>query len=118
MNELSAGASPGCTTRELGVEDNRRIYPRHACRYQALCRSAGRAWWPVVFRDVSRSGAGVALSSPIEVGAAVNFTVYLTNGRVMSIAAIVRRVEDRNFEWLAGCEFNRVLSDADMAELL
>jgi hypothetical protein len=96
---------------------NRRAYPRRPCRYEALCRSAGKAWWPVLFADLSISGAGVMLASPVEAGAAVTFTVHTTPGQVLVIHARVRRVEPREGEWLAGCEFERLLTEDEFAEL-
>lgn len=117
MNEASLAR------REAGGSDDdaggasRREHPRRPCRYQAMCRSGGRAWWPVVFFDLSVGGAGVVLSSPVEIGAAISFTVHTPQGRVMQLRARVRRIEPRGFEWLAGCEFDRPLTTAEFAEL-
>jgi hypothetical protein len=97
---------------------DRRLHPREACRYEALCRSGNKAWWPVLFVDLSRSGAGVTLSLPIEVGARVCFTVQTHNGRAIEIRAQVRRVEERDTEWFAGCEFDRLLTESEFADLV
>jgi hypothetical protein len=97
---------------------DRRQHPRRACNYQALCRSGGRAWWPVLFIDLSVGGAGVKLSSPIETGAEVTFTVHRSEGRVLTIRARVRHVEPHDGEWLAGCEFDNLLTEEEYAELL
>jgi hypothetical protein len=117
MNELTA-AGPGPGGPADGPPDpNRRGHPRRPCRYQALCRCGGRAWWPVAFVDLSVGGAGVALSSPVEVGAPVTFTVHAASGRLFLVRARVRRVEPRGGEWLAGCEFERRLSPGELADL-
>jgi PilZ domain len=96
---------------------NRRQHPRRACHYQALCRSGGRAWWPVRFIDLSVGGAGVLLSSPIETGAEVVFTVHTPSGEGLSIGATVRRVQTCDGEWLAGCEFKRLLTESEFLKL-
>ncbi len=96
----------------------RRGHPRVPCRYQALCRSAGRAWWPVQFVDLSLSGAGVLLAAPVEVGAEVTFTVHTSNSQTLVIQATVRRVETRVSEWMAGCEFDRLLTEQEFAALV
>jgi hypothetical protein len=118
MNEVSPARpkADGPEGNAPGV--NRREHPRRPCRYEAMCRSAGRAWWPVVFVDLSLGGAGVILSSPIEPGAAVAFTVHTPHGRVLQLRAHVRRIEAREYEWLAGCEFDRRLTEAEFAELV
>jgi hypothetical protein len=118
MDEPHSPRPESNRSRYTATDIERRAYPRRACNYQALCRSAGRAWWPVVFTDLSLSGAGVALASPIEVGVAVTFTVHMPAGRVLQIGALVRRVQKRDGEWLAGCEFDRLLSEEDFAELV
>jgi hypothetical protein len=117
VSETAATSSEADGPGEAAVGMNRRGYPRRPCRYQALCRSAGRAWWPVLFKDLSLSGAAVMLASPVEAGAAVTFTVHLAHGRVLVIRARVCRVGPREGEWLAGCEFDRLLTEAEFAEL-
>lgn len=96
----------------------RRQHPRHVCGYQALCRSGGRAWWPVVFVNLSTGGAAVALSSPIELGATVAFTIYLPECDALQVRGRVLRVETSSSEWIAGCQFDRLLSDEELAQLL
>jgi hypothetical protein len=118
MDESPVSRSISPNNADTATEFDRRAYPRRPCRYQALGRSAGRAWWPVVFIDLSLSGAGVMLATPIEVGAAVVFTVHMPAGRVLQIPAKVRRIEMRDGEWFAGCEFDRLLAEADFAELI
>jgi hypothetical protein len=83
-----------------------------------MCQSAGRAWWPVSFVDLSRGGAGVLLASPVEAGAVVTFTVHTATRRVMLLRGKVCHVEERDGEWLAGCKFERLLTEAELAELV
>ena len=118
MNEAPRARSGAVNSGVTAPGANRREHPRRPCRYQAMCRSGGRAWWPVVFVDVSLGGAGIILSSPIETGAAVSFTVHTPHGRVLQLHARVRRIEPREFDWLAGCEFERLLTEAEFADLV
>ena len=66
---------------------------------------------------LSLSGAAVFLSSPVEPGTAVTFTVHSSLGRVIMIRGKVRRVESHDGDWLTGCEFDRQLSTSELAEL-
>jgi ferric-dicitrate binding protein FerR (iron transport regulator) len=118
MNEAPASGSPASNSAQASAEENRRGHARHPCAYQAMCQSAGRAWWPVAFVDLSRGGAGVLLASPVEAGAAVTFTIHTASRRVLLLRGKVCHVEPREGEWLAGCKFDRLLSEAEMAELV
>lgn len=117
MNEAPTASAGFGGSEEKALSENRQ-YPRRACRYQAMCRSGGRAWWPVILVDLSVGGAGVLLSSPVEVNTLVTFTVHATRGRVLTFRARVRRVDYHDGEWLAGCEFERRLNEVELAELL
>jgi hypothetical protein len=112
---MDESASPK-SDANAGAE--RRAHPRQPCQYVATCLSKGRAWSPVRFVDLSRSGAGVLLLSPIEVGAPVVFSVQMRSTRMLQIRATVRRVQQRAGEWLAGCAFDELLSEKDFAELV
>lgn len=105
---------------EAGCEPcgERRTFERFAVRYLALCRSGGQVWWPVVFRNVSSGGAAVALTSPVEAGTHLSFTVHAPQGRILLLLARALHVDFRDGEWVAGCRFDRVLSDLEMADLL
>jgi PilZ domain-containing protein len=72
----------------------------------------------VRFVELSLGGAGVVLSTPIEAGAAASFTVHTASGRELHIRALVCRVVPFDGEWLAGCEFERLLTEAEFAELV
>jgi hypothetical protein len=72
----------------------------------------------VEFIDLSTTGAGVLVPSPVDPGAAVTFVVNTLAGPVLLIRGRVRRVVARDGEWLAGCQFDRRLTEGDLAELL
>ena len=104
MSEIVARNPEAGEPREDATGIDRRLYPRRSCRYQCFAvprdEHGGRCC-----SGICLGGAGVLLASPVEVGAAVTFTVYATPGRVHVIRATVRRVESHEGEWLAGCEF-------------
>jgi hypothetical protein len=57
------------------------------------------------------------LLSPIETGADVAFTIHIRDGSVLTIRGQVRRVVPHEGEWLAGCQFHRLLTEAEFAAL-
>jgi hypothetical protein len=116
MNEYPlAGAESGPA---VALTEERRAHERVPVRYLAMCRAGGRAWWPVVFTDISPGGAAVALSSPVEADALLTFTVHAPQGRILLLRARALHVDFRDGEWVAGCRFDRVLSDLELADLL
>jgi hypothetical protein len=117
LRDSQAPELPAENRLQTAAEANRRGHTRHACGYQAMCQSAGRAWWPVAFVDVSRSGAGVLLASPVEPGALVTFTIHASSRRMMLLRGKVCYVEERRGEWMAGCKFDRLLTEVELSEL-
>src|SRR5438552_3613305 len=106
------GTSPAASHGDSAVEDDRRLWVRHATDLQGKVRSAGINGERLLasVRDLSCGGANLLMAHPFEAGEMLTLEVPSEQGETRTILACVVRVVAEDDQWSLGCVFARELS--------
>jgi hypothetical protein len=91
------------------LESDRRAVARTPCRVQVYYQPGGSGnsgtWRQALLIDVSTRGVRLQLDRPVEVGSDLTLalTVATAGGRRRVLRARVRRVDESDGSWTAGC---------------
>jgi hypothetical protein len=114
------GASPAPAESAVVIEDERRLWVRHATELQGQVQAAdGPADERLLaaVRDLSRGGANLIVDKPFREGEMVTVELPGANDEIRTILACVVRVVAQAQQWSLGCVFARELDEEDLAVL-
>jgi PilZ domain-containing protein len=107
------------TAQTVGIE--RRAWVRYPTRLETSCkpltvRQPDEGWCLAQVRDISVAGIGLVLSRRFEPGMILTIDLPRTSPRFspMLLARVVHATEQREGEWVIGCEFANHLSPEDL----